>query len=175
MSNIVLFRRSYEETKEARSEFNSLKISHRGKKCYCCNSLADAIHHIVMLKNGGDISGDNVTPVCESCHKAIHPWMRKIEEGRRFIASDGTFLIGPRIEQSIYMQRLTTLSWWRKIIRKKGSKEEIDQIEKAFLLKKGSDSNSPKAIKRREKAAKRKAAKKLKKNCSDLKTSTGIL
>lgn len=44
-------------------------------KCYCCENDIDSKHfecgHIVSERNGGDLSIDNLRPVCSLCNKSI--------------------------------------------------------------------------------------------------------
>jgi hypothetical protein len=47
--------------------------------CFCCDKVAVHRHHIISLKNGGNLGGKNLVPLCIDCHKVIHPHM-KMEE-----------------------------------------------------------------------------------------------
>lgn len=48
-----------------------------GKKCFICGDRAYYHHHIIGLNNGGYNSSINRIPICETCHKEIHPWLGK--------------------------------------------------------------------------------------------------
>lgn len=45
------------------------------KKCRICGSPAYCMHHIKPLCKGGSNSKNNLVPVCEGCHRKIHPFM----------------------------------------------------------------------------------------------------
>ena len=45
------------------------------KKCWVCGAKAFYQHHIILLKNGGFDNGINRIPICDGCHKEIHPWL----------------------------------------------------------------------------------------------------
>lgn len=70
-----------ESLRMAREEFdrisNELMPDVRKRICYCCQrSRAAHRHHIVQLQNGGPNIALNLVPLCESCHEAVHPWMK---------------------------------------------------------------------------------------------------
>jgi hypothetical protein len=49
---------------------------HKTKKpCFCCAGRARCQHHVVQLQNGGFDSAFNRVPICDDCHRLIHPWM----------------------------------------------------------------------------------------------------
>jgi len=41
-------------------------------KCSRCNRKADIVHHIIPIEYGGDHYIQNLTPLCESCHRKVH-------------------------------------------------------------------------------------------------------
>ncbi len=43
--------------------------------CFVCEYEAEARHHVVQLKHGGDNRELNIVPLCETCHALIHPWI----------------------------------------------------------------------------------------------------
>lgn len=44
--------------------------------CWCCwAGMAKHRHHVVQLQNGGRNIPENIVPLCEHCHKMIHPWL----------------------------------------------------------------------------------------------------
>ena len=46
------------------------------KSCWVCKqNRANYYHHIIQLSNGGYNWGFNRIPICECCHKEIHPWL----------------------------------------------------------------------------------------------------
>lgn len=53
-------------------EFRELAFSHYGKRCYLCNSIKDIhLHHRTYI-NLFNESLNDVTPLCEKCHKKHH-------------------------------------------------------------------------------------------------------
>ena len=62
-----------------RAAFNRMKTRiypfNKNTVCYCCGALACHRHHKISLMNGGENTADNIVPLCESCHKIIHPWL----------------------------------------------------------------------------------------------------
>jgi 5-methylcytosine-specific restriction endonuclease McrA len=44
-------------------------------QCFICTGKADVMHHIIQLCNGGSNSRWNLVPLCDSCHRDVHPWM----------------------------------------------------------------------------------------------------
>lgn len=69
LSKIKLIKnsQSYEKRREKSHKTN--------KWCFCCHHPSKYQHHIILLKNGGFDSGINRIPICETCHKVIHPWL----------------------------------------------------------------------------------------------------
>ena len=46
--------------------------------CKICEvNNASCGHHIIFVKNGGSNGKNNRLPICNNCHKKIHPWMKK--------------------------------------------------------------------------------------------------
>ncbi len=43
--------------------------------CYCCDSLAVVRHHVTPISKGGRNKRNNIVPLCNGCHKIIHPNM----------------------------------------------------------------------------------------------------
>lgn len=49
---------------------------HKTKKpCFSCAGRAFYQHHIIQLQYGGFDTAFNRVPICDSCHRLIHPWM----------------------------------------------------------------------------------------------------
>ena len=46
------------------------------KACWVCGNRGDYHHHIFPLRNGGYDNGVNRIPICHSCHKEIHEWLK---------------------------------------------------------------------------------------------------
>jgi len=57
------------------------------KPCYVCGRQAYYHHHIILLKNGGYASSVNRIPMCEDCHKKIHPWL-ELKEAEKELDRD---------------------------------------------------------------------------------------
>lgn len=55
---------------------------HRTRKlCWVCREVfANYQHHIILLINGGYDNGINRIPICEDCHKRIHPFLETHEK-----------------------------------------------------------------------------------------------
>lgn len=52
------------------------QYSVHNKKCFVCNENdAHYYHHIIPLKRNGNNDGMNRIPICDDCHKLIHPWL----------------------------------------------------------------------------------------------------
>jgi hypothetical protein len=51
----------------------------RGKcaSCWCHEDLL--WHHIIQLQHGGSNVDSNLIAICETCHAAIHPWLKAPE------------------------------------------------------------------------------------------------
>lgn len=50
---------------------------HDGKKwCACCMNIGTVTHHIIQVKNGGGACNNNLIPLCNDCHKKVHPWIK---------------------------------------------------------------------------------------------------
>jgi len=46
--------------------------------CFCCQRRpATSRHHIIQIQNGGRNITKNIVSLCASCHRAVHPWMKK--------------------------------------------------------------------------------------------------
>lgn len=43
--------------------------------CYVCDGSPTIRHHVVPLSQGGRNKDNNIVPLCNSCHKQVHPWM----------------------------------------------------------------------------------------------------
>ena len=64
-----------------RNVFNNIKWEFykewKGYKCGACKvGEIEHIHHILMLKNGGMNTKDNLIGLCRECHCLIHDWMK---------------------------------------------------------------------------------------------------
>jgi len=46
------------------------------KPCWVCGDKANYHHHLIGLNNGGYNSGINRIPICHSCHKKVHSWLK---------------------------------------------------------------------------------------------------
>lgn len=47
----------------------------RDCECYCCENKARVRHHVTSIINGGKNKQNNIVPLCDRCHYAIHPDM----------------------------------------------------------------------------------------------------
>lgn len=45
--------------------------------CRVCLSPANVRHHVIQLKNGGTNTSNNLVRLCNGCHEAVHPWMKR--------------------------------------------------------------------------------------------------
>ena len=43
--------------------------------CKVCADFGFHNHHIIWVRNGGHNKSSNIILLCESCHRAIHPWL----------------------------------------------------------------------------------------------------
>lgn len=43
----------------------------------CEKNKSNCQHHIIFIKNGGSNGKNNRLPICNDCHKEIHPWMKR--------------------------------------------------------------------------------------------------
>lgn len=57
-------------------EKRAIKNKLVGKKCRICGAPSYCMHHILPLCKGGTNSSSNLIPVCNECHKKIHPFMQ---------------------------------------------------------------------------------------------------
>lgn len=65
--------------KVKREKFDARKNNYyrlRGP-CRVCLSPANVRHHVIQLSNGGSNSSDNLMRLCNGCHEAVHPWMKR--------------------------------------------------------------------------------------------------
>lgn len=64
--------------KKMRESFNRKKSSHWNDSIYChaCGELADHLHHIIQIQNGGRNTPYLIVPLCRCCHRLIHPWLK---------------------------------------------------------------------------------------------------
>lgn len=76
LSNIKIQFNKQQSLEIRRSKFaDCIRMKHY-KKCFVCEEPKQARHHIILLRNGGVNSKKNVVPICNNCHKKIHPWMK---------------------------------------------------------------------------------------------------
>ena len=45
-------------------------------RCFACNTQSKHRHHIILIKYGGTNDPRNIEPLCERCHRIIHPHLR---------------------------------------------------------------------------------------------------
>ena len=45
------------------------------KPCVVCGEEARVRHHLILLKNGGRNTPENIVPLCHQCHSEVHPWL----------------------------------------------------------------------------------------------------
>ena len=64
----------YQEYQFYRNEKKPIK---ENEKCFICKTnYAYCNHHIQLLINGGGNEDYNLIPICKSCHKKIHDWLK---------------------------------------------------------------------------------------------------
>lgn len=72
-SNNISYKRldskKYQKLRSVKNELNS-------DRCYICGGKSYCMHHIIPLICGGKNRKRNLIPVCEKCHKYIHPFMQ---------------------------------------------------------------------------------------------------
>lgn len=74
-------RLSFRETWSMRRGFDVNKVEHLGLSahtlCWCCqNAIAVIRHHVQPISKGGRNKVNNIVPLCNDCHKLVHPHMR---------------------------------------------------------------------------------------------------
>jgi predicted HNH restriction endonuclease len=47
------------------------------KGCAACDAQATCVHHILSLSAGGTNRADNLIPLCDTCHRYVHPFMQR--------------------------------------------------------------------------------------------------
>ncbi len=72
-----------EETTRRRKGFDHTKLENFPMsptcRCWVCDALAAIRHHIVPLSAGGRNKKNNIVPLCNGCHLAVHPHMKGTE------------------------------------------------------------------------------------------------
>ena len=76
---------SFKELAAMRRGFDLHKAGHLGlsesAKCYCCDGSATLRHHVQPLLKGGRNKANNIVPLCDPCHRLIHPHMQGAAQG----------------------------------------------------------------------------------------------
>src|SRR4030065_2432426 len=68
-------RKSLEERRQDFLVLKKVKLKFK-YPCFVCLNKSEARHHIIGLDNGGTNAKKNVIPICNNCHKEIHPWLK---------------------------------------------------------------------------------------------------
>jgi hypothetical protein len=73
-----------EQPKRTRTRYENWKRAGGGLEsagagaCWCCAGETErrSWHHVIQVQHGAANSRKAMVPVCDECHRAIHPWMK---------------------------------------------------------------------------------------------------
>jgi len=63
----------YSQYETRRTKDRTIKLL---STCIACGSVAQVMHHVIMICNGGPNVRSNCVPLCNPCHREIHPWLK---------------------------------------------------------------------------------------------------